>query len=437
MRKVMGRGKGGWLAGSILLLSVVWTLPVQAAKSLEVTQTQLERQAEGEGKAGEADGQTEEEALAVGPGVSAEGGDDASADSGTESGSQAEEAAFSEEELADSQIEYGELEELIRRGNPTVKAAIGSYDTDLEIYQEALSSLAAAKEEMTENAGDLKKEDGSDALIAQYESNADQLGTSIAQMNKTIRRLTGVSGQKSLNQSVNTMVKTAQTLMASYNQMRAQRETAEKQEESARAAYEKTQKMYAAGMATQQELLTAEQSLLSAQISLQSARDSEDSLKRQLAAMIGRNAEGLEIGTLPEPDPSVIDTFQLEEDKKTAITSDESIQALRKSQAGGSAASSLRTQQIEEAKGEKNSTMDALYSDMIAKREAYEAAGQAFQSAQKERDALETKYQSGMISRQDYLQGVASYQEKKADREAASIALSQAISAYRWEIKGI
>ena len=321
--------------------------------------------------------------------------------------------------------------------NPTVKAAIGSYDTDLEIYQEALSSLAAAKQEMTENAGDLKEEDGSDALIAQYESNADQLGTSIAQMNRTIRRLTGVSGQKSLNQSVNTMVKTAQTLMASYNQMRAQRETAEKQEESARAAYEKTQKMYAAGMTTQQELLTAEQSLLSTQISLQSARDSEDSLKRQLAAMIGRNAEGLEIGTLPEPDPSVIDTFQLEEDKKTAITSDESIQALRKSQAGGSAASSLRTQQIEEAKGEKNSTMDALYSDMIAKREAYEAAGQAFQSAQKERDALETKYQSGMISRQDYLQGVASYQEKKADREAASIALSQAISAYRWEIKGI
>ena len=124
MRKVMGRGKGGWLAGSILLLSVVWTLPVQAAKSLEVTQTQLERQAEGEGKAGEADGQTEEEALAVGPGVSAEGGDDASAGSGTESGSQAEEAAFSEEELADSQIEYGELEELYKEEILT-KATIG------------------------------------------------------------------------------------------------------------------------------------------------------------------------------------------------------------------------------------------------------------------------------------------------------------------------
>ena len=81
--------------------------------------------------------------------------------------------------------------------------------------------------------------------------------------------------------------------------------------------------------------------------------------------------------------------------------------------------------------------MDSLYSDMISDREAYEAAGQAFQSTQKKRDALETKYQSGMISRQDYLQGVASYQEKKSDREAASIALSQAISAYRWEIKGI
>ena len=63
--------------------------------------------------------------------------------------------------------------------------------------------------------------------------------------------------------------------------------------------------------------------------------------------------------------------------------------------------------------------MDALYSDMIAKREAYEAAGQAFQSAQKERDALETKYQSGMISRQDYLQGVASYQEKKCGQRGS------------------
>lgn len=424
MRKVTERGKRGYLAVSIFLLSALWTVSAQAAKSPEVTQTQMERQAE-------------EEIPPSGPGIPEEGKEDTAAGTGAEESSQTEASDFSEEELADSRIEYGELEELIRRGNPTVKAAAGSYDTNLEIYQEALASLAAAKQEMTDNAGDLKKEDGSPSLIAQYESNADQLGTSIAQMNRTIRKLTGVSGQKSLNQSVNTMVKTAQTLMGSYNQMRAQRETAEKQEESARASYEKTQKMHAAGMATEQELLTAEQSLLSAQVSLQSARDSEDSLKRQLAAMIGRSGEELEIGSIPEPDPAVIDTFLLEEDKKKAVTSDESIQSLRRSQAGGSAASSLRTQKIEEAKGEKNAAMDALYGDMAAKREAYEAAGQAFQSAQRERDALETKYRAGMISRQEYLQGAVSYQEKKAARESAAIALSQAVEAYRWEIRGV
>lgn len=455
-RAAKGTGKGNRLAGGILLLALVLSFPSQAAKSPEATQTELERQGEG-GEDTPASGpglEAETEASGTAGGEAAgnaeEGAENGASDTGSgegesESGAEGAGAAlagnggasFTEEELSDDLIAYGELEELIKRGNATVKTAVGSYDTDLEIYQEALDSLAAAKKEMTEEANELKEDGGSEQLAAQYEANASQLGASVAQMNRTIKKLTGVSGQKSLKQSVNSMVKAAQTLMGSYNKMAGQRAAAEKQAASAQASYEKTQSMYEAGMATKQELLTAEQSYLSAQISLQSAQDSEAGLKRQLAVMIGRNADAIQIAEIPEADVSVIDSFNLEEDKKVAITSDSSIQSLRRSRGGGSSEQKLRAQQIEEAKSEKNSAMDALYSDMLAKRQAYEAAVKSFESAEKEYGALQTRYQSGLISRQEYLQGEAAYEQQKAARAAANIELNQAIAAYQWEIKGI
>ena len=66
--------------------------------------------------------------------------------------------SFTEEELTDSLIEYGELEELLKRGNASLKSAVSQYDTNLEIYQEALEVLSSAKQEMKEYAEELENE---------------------------------------------------------------------------------------------------------------------------------------------------------------------------------------------------------------------------------------------------------------------------------------
>lgn len=406
-----------WLSGSLIALSLLPPFPVLAARSPESVQTELLRSGEDTG------------AEANGPGVQ---------ENSTQADSQDDAAAvYTEEELNDSLIQYNELEELIKRGNAAVKSSIREYDTNLEIYQEALTALSAAKQEMEENADDLEEQKGSAELIAQYKQNESQLGASVAQMNRNIRKLTGVSGTKSLKTSINTMVKTAQTIMCSYNQMRDQTKTAEKQEESAQAEYEKVKKMEAAGMASEQELLEAQQELLAAQISLQSVKNSEMSLKSQLAVLIGKNAGEIEVGEIPQADDSFLGTVDLEEDKRTAIASDSAIQSLRKQSSEGSSEKELRYSQIAEAKSQKNADMDALYNEITAKIQAKEAASQSYEAAKKDYQALQTKVQAGILSRQEYLAGQVSYLQKEASFKQADRELSQAIAAYQWEIKGI
>lgn len=407
-----------WLTGSLLFLTLSASFPAQAARSPEVTETELLRSGEG--------GEAELE----GPGLGENGEEKETEDGETDS--------FTEEELTDSLIEYGELEELLKRGNASLKSAVSQYDTNLEIYQEALEVLSSAKQEMKEYAEELENENGSPELIAQYQMNESQLGASVAQMNRTVRKLTGVSGTKFLKSSVNAMVKTAQTVMCSYNQMRDQRQLAEKQEESARASYEKAQTMAEAGMLTEQELLEAEQSLLTARISLQSAEKSEASMKAQLSLLIGRNPDDTEIGEIPPANVDFIDTVVLEEDKKLAVTSDSEIQVLRRgSSSGGSAEAELKSRQISEAKSRKNLEMDTLYNEMTAKLQAFQAAESSYEAAEKNYGALQVKYQSGLLSRQEYLKGEVSYLQQKNSFKQAEQELSQAIAAYQWEIKGV
>lgn len=411
------RIRNKWLTGSLLFLTLSASFPAQAARSPEVTETELLRSGEGD------------EAELEGPGLGENGEEKETEDGETDS--------FTEEELTDSLIEYGELEELLKRGNASLKSAVSQYDTNLEIYQEALEVLSSAKQEMKEYAEELENENGSPELIAQYQMNESQLGASVAQMNRTVRKLTGVSGTKSLKSSVNAMVKTAQTVMCSYNQMRDQRQLAEKQEESARASYEKAQTMVEAGMLTEQELLEAEQSLLTAQISLQSAEKSEDSMKAQLTLLIGRNPDDTEIGEIPPANVDFIDTVVLEEDKKLAVTSDSEIQALRRGSSSGSAEAELKSRQTAEAKSRKNLAMDTLYNEMTAKLQAFQAAESSYEAAEKNYGALQVKYQSGLLSRQEYLKGEVSYLQQKNSFKQAERELSQAIAAYQWEIKGV
>ena len=66
----------------------------------------------------------------------------------------------------------------------------------------------------------------------------------------------------------------------------------------------------------------------------------------------------------------------------------------------------------------------------VYKRQAYESACLSYQS-------LQIKQMAGMLSNTEYLQGEASYLEKKAARDVAGMTLYQAYETYQWEVKGI
>lgn len=345
--------------------------------------------------------------------------------------------SYSEEQLNDNLIEYGELEALLRSGNSTVKTAVASYENNLANYQIAYDALASARRDMLDKADGLEEEGGDPVLINQYESSASMLSSSAKQMKKRINSLSSATSQSTLKRSINAVVKSAQTVMCSYKEMEYQVQAIGKRAEAAAASYEKKEKERSAGLATEEDLLAAEKTLLSARISLQSAKDSADSLKRQLAVLIGRNAEELTIGEIPAADAQELASLDLAADKAKAVIADSTVKSLRSSSAVGDTARKLRRQKLNEAEGEENITMDSLYQSVVAGSIRYDAALAAYKAAEREYSALQKKYAAGLINRSEYLTGEADYLDEKAAMESASIALNQALTAYQWEKMGV
>lgn len=77
------------------------------------------------------------------------------------------------------------------------------------------------------------------------------------------------------------------------------------------------------------------------------------------------------------------------------------------------------------------------YAEIVALSLERDAAQAACQSAEKTYSATQIKYQSGAINKTTYLQGEASYLQKKAELETAEISLRTAYDAYEWMLKGV
>lgn len=382
--------------------------------------------------------ETETEA-AEGPALergTAEAGEAAAeADSGSQNVLTGE--VISEAELSDTKIEYKELEALIRTGNSTALNQQSSYTGELTNYQTAYDAFSAERRSMLNKAEELEDEGGDETLIAFYEQNAQILSASAKQMKRTLNSLASSSGQSSRNRTVWSVVKSAQSLMVSCRQMEHQTAAAAKMAEASQAAYERKVKEQVAGMATEEDVLTAKKSLLSARISLQSTKDSEAQLKRQLTRLLGISSEELELGEIPSVTEKELAEINLEEDKALAVISNSGVKSVRNSSARGDASRRLRAQQLEEAEAEASITADEQYASIAALRLQRDGAATAFEAAQKDYHALQTKYQAGITNKGNYLSGEAAYLREKAAYQAAEAELRLAYDSYRWMLKGV
>ncbi len=411
-RKWKAAGKPAAAAAMALLLGALGPAPAYAAKSPLISGT-------------------ETDALpAQGPAL----------ETGQEREPEPAAAVYTQEQLDDSLIEYGELEALVRAGNSTALASERSYQESLAVYQSAYDAMVADKADMEDKAEQLEDEDGDPALIAAYEASAQILSASARQYRRTLTSLNSVSSESSRDKTVWGQVKLAQTLMGTCKKLEDQAQTAQKSAEAAEAALSRLQNERSVGLCTEAELLAGQESLLQAKISAQNLSAQAASTKNQLAVLLGISggrAASLTLGDVPEVTQEELASMDLEADKAIAVIADSSVKSIKNSRVSGDANRNLRKSQLAEAQGEASVSVDQQYETVKAMALARSAAASAYEAAQKDYQALQIRWQSGAISRAEYLQGEAQFYQKQAEDEAARIDLREAYDTYCWMQRGV
>ncbi|WP_273380864.1 TolC family protein [Clostridium sp. AF02-29] len=410
--KRIGKSRLSRSIGIALAACILVSSPAQAAKTPLISGTESDSDSEADGPALE-DGTITEN----------------SADNTIASQS----GSYTEEQLADSVIEYGELEALVRRGNGTAVSADYSYQDSLAVYQEAYDAMISGARDMNYKAD----AGGDEALIGTYERNAQTLSMAAKQYKKSLTSLNSASSRASRNRTVWQVVKTAQIQWGTCRQLQDEVGAAAKTAENYQAQVDRKERELAAGLCTETDLLQAQKNLLSAQTALQSTTDQANKALRQLAILLGKSGTSITLGEIPAVSATELASMNLDADRAAAVVASSSVKSARRSSATGDAARKLRHQQIEEAESAASASADEQYAEIAALSLERDAAQAAYQSAEKTYGATQIKYQSGAINKATYLQGEASYLQKKAELETAEISLRTAYDAYEWMLKGV
>ncbi len=342
-------------------------------------------------------------------------------------------AAFSAHAEEAVIVEYDNLRQLLLDGNLGLQKANDSYETNKKNYQELMEQMRQEQEYMKFLAE--KYEDTEEEMS--YRMNASILGSQASQFSRLLKNMEKRSRTLSVEQTTDSYVITAQTVMNSYNQMALNVAAQEKKTEALEAAYEAVVKKQSAGAATAMEVMEALDQLQTEQSLLASYRQETGQLRFRLLSMLGlEDREEVVIGTVPEPDLAWVDQVNYDQDRETAINNNRSVQNVRHSRAGVTEELRRKTEKEEEAVGNAEADFLATYQQLQAARINYQAALEASESAQITFESLQLRQQAGMLSRNEYLQGEADYRKALAEKGSASMNLQQAIEDYKWALTG-
>lgn len=330
-------------------------------------------------------------------------------------------------------ISYDNLQELVMN-NPDLEDSLESYTTSKENYQTMLESLRESRDNMkflAEKYEDTEEEAG-------YRSNAAVLSASITQMEKQLVRLDNRTQSISREKTIDTYVRTAQSLMRTYNQMALNEAAQEKNREAAQASYEAMAKRQAAGMATAEDVLAAADALAQAENLAESYRQQTVQARYALLVQLGISTESAaEIGPVAQPDLEAIDSIDPETDREKAVNNQSSVQSARSASARSMGEVEQKARNEATAESAARAEFEDTYQQLLSSRSSYQAAADAYAAAQADWQAAQRKNQAGMLSRTEYLQAEASFLSAEASRETASMNLVEAWENYQYLVKGI
>ena len=331
-------------------------------------------------------------------------------------------------------VDYNNLEQLVQN-NRNLKNALDNYTSNKETYENMLKTLEDERENM--KFMQEKYEDDAEAK-ATYKMNASMLNMSISQITKQLESQESKLQTTSRQKTIDSYVLTAQSLMRTYNQMNTKAQAEEKNYQAAQSSYQAAMKKQSAGMATAADVMAASDTMQSAKNRYESYRQQASNARFNLLSALGLDSSAdITIGSVPLPELAAIDAVDFNTDVEQAVGNSASVQNARHQSAGTATEISVKSDQESQAEGTVRSRMQSLYDQLKAARLQYEGAEDAYQSASITYASLQKKQQAGMLSQNDYLQGVADYYSALDAKETAVVNLNQAWETYNWTVKGV
>lgn len=354
--------------------------------------------------------------------------------------------------LQDNNLEYDELENLIREYNPEISYAYGQLDFTRD---DTASTVRAVRDDIEESEyKDLVKALKKQKKQLEAMPDSEEKTKALQELNTTIKGMEGLisapssttkstdkqleKAKKQLDTGVKSALKGTQMLMISYDNLRAQVQTLEKVVELQNEALEAAKLQAGLGMATDTGVLQAQSDLLSTQSQLDNLRNLADNLRSQLCLLTGWKVDATpEIGTVPVADPSKIDGIDLAADIQTAIGNNQTLISQRHaSSTKSTAAIDNRLKNIDVSEQQLTVEMQRLYQVMQQKKVLNDAAETAYQKALLAKGAAERQYQLKMLSKLQYLGAEVQYYQAEGARKSADTALLQAMLDYDWAVQG-
>lgn len=361
--------------------------------------------------------------------------------------------------LQDNQMEYDELEDLVKNYYEPIKSAYDMLTNtdDMALVAELMYNAASDLKEEAEDiekaikGGQVSMVDMEDAMIGMLTNKitAKAYRKSADSMSRNIDLSTRPSRLKSAQQGVNKIVQSLQLAMNSYEQIMANRAVVAKVVEIAETARNIQQTMQAQGLAVDGGVLGAASTLSSSKSQLAALDTQADSIKRSLCRMTGWSTDGNPvIAPVPSADVAAIAAIDVNQDKETAVNNNYDLISLRRGKGGGmDQVEQVMTKTTTQTKNKVRnvaynedivrSNIQSLYDDILEKKASYDAAATAYQGAQIIWNSAQIQKSNGSISQIEYLQQELSYLQAHAAFRCADLNLRQSMENYGWAVKGL
>ncbi len=362
--------------------------------------------------------------------------------------------------LYDNQMDYDELEDLVKNFYPPIK---NTYDTYYNTYEEEqagiVNSMFEAAREMDDAADDLEDAIKSGALSAAdamgdlmvakatakgYRSGAQSMGYNIElgirEDNKNL---------KQIQRGVNKIVYSLQQAMNGYEQIMLNRDVAAKGVEIAETARNIQQTMQAQGLAIDADVISAASGLTSARSQLAALDTQAESIKKTLCTFTGWGSDGNPvIGAVPTSDVAAIAAIDVNADKEKAVNNNYSLISMRGAKGGGmdqieqiisknTTQTKNKVRNVAYSEDLVRSNIQTLYDTILEKKVEYDSATTAWQAAQNTWQAAQIQYRTGSLSQIGYMQQELAYLQARAAYRSADLNLQQAMQNYTWAVKGL